>query len=161
MEWLLALPLALVLVWSIGTGWLVRKVRSDSRAARADHELQLTRLESAFDIEMEMGVQIDKLHDRVGRAAASFREEAAITYDIHRNEIMVLEENYDRRLRYLEGQLSEARIRGARYDFLLAKHEWHVGGRIVAHGREPMIQYECRHCPARVLAPEGFFEEGL
>ena len=62
----------------------------------------------------------------------------------------------------LEGQIQEGRERSTRYDQLMQEHEWHIGGRVAAHGQQPRIQYDCAHCPAVIVVPEGFLkEEGL
>ena len=39
-------------------------------------------------------------------------------------------------------------------NMLLLDHEWHIGGMEVAHGRIPLIKYECA-CGAIIYAKEG------
>ena len=81
-----------------------------------------------------------------------------------RDEIERERNESDRRVATLEGALGALRDRGERYDAIVQGHQWHLAGRVVAHGKELSL-YECgagRADPlanVRVLVKAGVMPE--
>ena len=157
---------------------LLRRTRRDDLRARAANldEIQFERnLNALHFANLEAANRnLGNLGDRAERERSRYDRdlsESALQIANLQGDNRAQRARYDRDLSEsaqqvanLEGQNSVLRDRGERYDAIVQGHQWHLAGRVTAHGKE-LLLYECAICRSdplanvRILALAGVMPE--